>query len=153
MCTARHAGGPSLAATLLTSAALLVGGARCSVVPDAAPPGQEEDGAAFAERAAVIASFMRAAIACGQPPVSATAQDRAATIETAVLDLQQRTGGTAARDAFLHAVAPPAFDPRQRGRDRAAWCAERQPDVARVAAWLDGPDGAAFARRADPALR
>ncbi len=113
-----------------------------------APPGTE----ALSERAVVLGSHMRAAITCGQA-VSATAQDRAAMIETAVLDLHQRLGGATSRDAYLVLLSPPPFDARQRGRDRLAWCAGHRPDIERVARWLEGPEGAAFATQAETLLR
>jgi hypothetical protein len=113
--------------------------------PPAASPPQPD--APLAERAAILGGFLRAALLCGQP-VSTTAQDRAAAIEAAALNLRQRQGGTAARDAFLRALQPPAFDPRRQGRDRDAWCARQRPDIRRVAAWLDSEEGAAFAAEA-----
>lgn len=140
-----------LRAARLAALPLMLLAAACAA--DAPPgPARPEDGAALAERAAVLGSFMRAALVCGLP-VSATAQDRAAAIETAALDMHQRRGGTPARDAFLKALQPPRFDPRRAGRDRAAWCAERRPDVARVAAWLDSAEGKEFAERAEAAQR
>jgi hypothetical protein len=138
-----------VAPAVLLVAALMAG---CATEGTGRPPGAAADAAALSERAAVLGSHMRAAVACGQP-VSATAQDRAAMIETAVLDLHQRLGGAEARDGFLTGLAPPAFDPRQRGRDKAAWCAAHREDVQRVSAWLDGPEGAAFARQAEATLR
>jgi len=134
---------PRLASLLLLAACAMDG---------LAPAPSPEDGQVLVERAAVLGGFMRAALACDLP-VSTAAQDRAAMIETAALRRQQRRGGTAARDAFLLAMQPPAFDPRQRGRDRGAWCARQRPDVERIAAWLDSAEGEEFARRAEAAWR
>jgi hypothetical protein len=115
---------------------------------DGTDPGAQE----LAERAPTIGTLMRAASVC-RVQMSAQAQDRAARIEAAALRQRQRQGGVAARDAFLAAMQPPAFDPRQRGRDRMAWCSARQAEIARLNATLGGPEGAALADRAEAALR
>ncbi len=142
--------------SILPALTLLVAGALAAACaaphPMAAPPGRADAARLLSERAAVLGGFVRGAMACGMP-VSATAQDRAAAIETAALDLHQREGGRAARDAVLQAMQPPAFDPRQRGRDRDAWCVRRREDARRVAAWLESEEGAAFAREAEAASR
>ena len=74
--------------------------------------------------------------------------DAAAAIESAALTHQQQEGGTSARDAWLHALNPPDFDPHRQGRDKSAWCAARRPDIDRIVRWLDGAEGEAFAARA-----
>ena len=132
---------PSLPAAVL----MLLG--ACAAEPGDRP---DENGMrpAVMARATLLGVHVRAALACGVP-LSAAAQDRAAAIESAALRMQERQGGRAARDAYLHALAPPAFDPRRHGRDRAAWCAERGADIQRVGAWLDSAEGAAFAQRAE----
>jgi hypothetical protein len=140
-------------AALAATALLLAAATACGPDGTARSPGAPTGADALSERAAVLGSHMRAAIACGQP-VSATAQDRAAAIEAAALDLRQRLGGAASRDAYLLALSPPGSDRgRQPARDRAAWCAARKPDIERVAQWLDGPEGAAFAAQAEAILR
>ena len=37
-----------------------------------------------------------------------------------------------ARDTYLRSVQPPQFDPRQRGRDRAAYCNPKRIDIERM---------------------
>lgn len=112
--------------------------------PEAPPAAESPDaGRAISDRARVLGQHMRAALACGLA-VPPTAQDRAATIESAALAWQQAQGGEAARDAWLQAIDPPAMTPRR----VQGWCAAQRPDIDRVIRWLDGPDGAAFAARA-----
>lgn len=125
--------------TVILAALLL---AACA--PEAPPPPESpRAGRDLSDRARVIGQHMRAALACGVV-VPATAQDRAATIESAALDWQQAHGGEAARDAWLQAIDPPSMTPRR----QQSWCAAQRPDVERVVRWLDGPEGAAFAVRA-----
>jgi hypothetical protein len=137
--TAPLAAAALLALSLAACAAEEAAGARASA-GEGPPPG-------LLPRATLLGVHTRAALACGVP-LSPAAQDRAAAIEAAALRIHQRQGGAAARDAYLVTLAPPAFDARQAGRDRAAWCAARQPDVERVGAWLDSAEGATFAERA-----
>jgi hypothetical protein len=108
---------------------------------------RKRDSSAVAARAQLLGAHVRAALACGVP-LSQPAQDRAAAIEAAALDYHQRQGGAEARDELLRSIAPPAFDPRQQGRDRATWCAARRADIQRVGRWLDSDEGAAFAAQA-----
>lgn len=125
--------------SLILAAILL---ATCA--PEAPPPADiPEAGRAISDRARVIAQHMRAALACGLS-VPATAQDRAATIESAALTWQQRHGGEAARDAWLQAIDPPAMTPRR----QSGWCVAQRSDIERVVRWLDGAEAAAFAARA-----
>jgi hypothetical protein len=98
--------------------------------------------------APVVGELVRAAAVCGLP-VSVTAQDRAARIEAVALDLALREGGMAARDSYLRSVQPPAFDARQRGRDRAQYCGQKRLDVERMDGFLAGPDGGALVQRAE----
>ena len=84
----------------------------------------------------------------GSAAVPMASQDRAAAIEAAALAHAQRQGRTPARDAYLRALAAPVFDPRRAGRDHAAWCTARRPDIDRVVHWLDSAPGAAFAAHA-----
>lgn len=128
----------------------LLGACAMQPAPTGTLPARAEE--PVTERAAIIGGHMRAALAC-DIPVPAGAQDRAALIEATALDRLQRSGGAAARDAFLHAMQPPRFDPRRQGRDRRAWCARQRPDIRRVAAWLGSEEGAAFVRRAEEARR
>lgn len=131
------------AASLLAALAAL---GACAA--EAALPAAEDASLpAIEARASLVGQHVRAALACGLP-LSTPAQDRAAAIEAAALRIHQARGGAPARDAWLAGLAPPAFDPRRQGRDRAAWCAARRPDIERVGRWLDGPEGAAFAGRA-----
>lgn len=110
-----------------------------------APPAAEhpETRRAASDRARAIGQHMRAALACGLA-VPATAQDRAATIESAALAWQQTKGGEAARDTWLHAIDPPAMTPRR----QQGWCQAQRPDIERVVRWLDGAEGEAFAASA-----
>lgn len=123
---------------------------------DAPPPsvlsGTDPTAQELAARAPRIGALLRAASAC-RVAVSVPAQDRAARIEAAALVLRQRQDGTAARDALLASLRPPEFDPQQLGRDREAWCAARQAEIARLDAILRGPEGAALAERAEAVLR
>lgn len=114
----------------------------------ATAPVQHQDG--IVERATMIGMLTRAASVCGIV-LPTQAQDRAARIEAAALRIREVQGGLAARDAFLHALQPPEFDPRQRGRDRTAWCAARRAEIARMDMMLSGPEGAALAQQAEAA--
>jgi len=98
--------------------------------------------------APVVGELVRAASVCGVP-VSITAQDRAARIEAAALDIAVREGGMTARDTYLRSVQPPTFDPRRRGQDRAQYCNPKRLDVERMDGFLSGPDGAALTQRAE----
>ncbi len=98
--------------------------------------------------APVVGELVRAATVCGLP-VSITAQDRAARIEGAALNLVGREGGQPAIDNYLRSVQPPAFDAQQRGRDRAQYCGQKRLDVERMEGFLNGPDGAALTQRAE----
>ena len=98
-------------------------------------------------RATPLGQQMRAAQSCGID-LPASAQDRAARIEATAIALNQLQGGVPARDAFLKSLEPP----RQRPRDRAAWCKEQGPGIARSATWLDSTEGEAFAQRAEALL-
>jgi hypothetical protein len=95
-----------------------------------------------------IGGLVRAAQLCGLV-LSQPAQERAARIEEAALEVQRSNGGTKARDAFLQAMAPPHFEPRQHGRDRAAWCAEKRPAVQRMDGMLNSSEGTALVQRAE----
>src|SRR4051794_16575410 len=112
----------------------------------------EPDAATSAARQAILAraqgtgALVRAAPLC-RLPLSMAAQDRAARLETTVLALHQLQGGTAERDAFLHGLEPPAFDPHRHGRDREAWCSARQAEIARLDLMLAGAEGEAPGRR------
>jgi hypothetical protein len=103
--------------------------------------------AEIGQRATPLGQQMRAAQSCGLD-LPASAQDRAARIEATAIALQQMQGGVPARDAFLHSLEPP----RQRPRDRAAWCQEQMPAIARSTQWLDSAEGEAFAQRAEALL-
>jgi len=129
-------------------AMLLAAGLAAASCTAAAPPPlpDAEATSPLASRAAVIGQHVRAALACGIP-VPRTAQDRAAAIEAATLEQHHRQGGPAARDAYLVALAPPAFEGDAAARQRAAWCARARPDIARITRWLDGAEGAAFVER------
>ncbi|WP_149537596.1 hypothetical protein [Siccirubricoccus phaeus] len=127
--------------------ALLLLPAACAEAPppDAAHPGVRQR---VLGRAADIGTLVRAAPLCGRPlPVSA--QDRAARLETAALTLRQQEAGTEGRDAFLRSMAPPSFDPRQRGGDRGTWCSAREAEITRLQAMLTGPEGEALAAEAE----
>ncbi|WP_090565377.1 hypothetical protein [Belnapia rosea] len=93
-----------------------------------------------------LGGLVRAGQACGVP-LSAATLDRAARIETAAIEQKERIGGTAARDAFLHSMAPPDFG--RGGEERDRWCAARRPEVERMNAILSGPAGAAMLQRAE----
>ena len=115
--------------------------------PPAAPA---PDLADVTSQAQEIGGLVRAAQLCGLA-LSQPAQERAARIEEAALEVQRHAGGTQARDTFLRGLAPPHFEPRQRGRDRAAWCAEKRPAVQRMDAMLNGTEGTALVQRAEAA--
>lgn len=112
--------------------------------PTGSPAGPDE----LAERASEIGGLVRAAQSCGLT-LSQPTLERAARIEEAALELHRNRGGTAARNAFLQGMAPPRFDGRQRGRDRAAWCTEKRPAVQQMDAFLNSPDGTTFVQRAE----
>lgn len=123
---------------------LATGLAAAACTAEAPPPLPGADATSpMASRAAVIGQHVRAALACGIP-VPRTAQDRAAAIEAATLEQYHRQGGPEARDAYLAALAPPAFEGEGAAGRRAAWCTRARPDIARVTRWLDGAEGAAF---------
>jgi hypothetical protein len=98
--------------------------------------------------APIVAELVRAATVCGVP-VSLTAQDRAARLEAVAIELHQREGGLAARDNYLRSVQPPSFDPRQRGRDRSAYCGSKRIEIERMDGFLNNADGAALTQRAE----
>ncbi|GGC42032.1 hypothetical protein GCM10011504_20580 [Siccirubricoccus deserti] len=102
-------------------------------------------------RAPTIGALVRAAPLCGRP-LTMLAQDRAARLETAAIALHQQQGGLAARDEFLRGMEPPAFDPRRRGSDRAAWCSAREAEITRLDAMLSGEDGKALVRSAEAVM-
>ncbi|TCZ55384.1 hypothetical protein [Roseicella aquatilis] len=128
---------------------LLILLAACAARPPAPAMPAVESGE-LAERAAEIGGLVRAAQLCGFP-LSQPSLERAARIEEAALELHRSRGGTTARNAFLHDVAPPRFEARQRGRDRAAWCMERQPAARQMDSFLNGPEGTALVQRAEAA--
>src|SRR5689334_18276150 len=92
-------------------------GAWRATTPSPLPAAPAYDLEELASKAPEIGTLVRAAQLCGQV-LSQPAQERAARIEEAAIELQQHRGGTPARDAFLREMAPPRFDPKQRGRDR-----------------------------------
>ncbi len=96
----------------------------------------------------MVGELVRAAAVCGVP-VSITAQDRAARIEAAALEIAVRDGGMQARDTYLRSVQPPSFDPRRRGQDRAQYCNPKRLDVERMDGFLSGADGATLTQRAE----
>ena len=106
------------------------------------------DLAELTSKAPEIGGLVRAAQLCGLA-LSRPAQERAARIEEAALEVQRHRGGTQARDAFLHGMAPPHFDPKQRGRDRAAWCTDKGPAVQRMDGMLNSTEGTALVQRAE----
>ncbi|TDH63963.1 hypothetical protein E2C06_03810 [Dankookia rubra] len=120
----------------------------CAGDPQPAEP--VPDLAELTSKAPEIGGLVRAAQLCGLV-VSQPAQERAARIEEAALEVRRRDGGTQARDAFLRSLAPPHFDPKQRGRDRAAWCTEQGPAVRRMDGMLNSPEGTALVQRAEAA--
>lgn len=97
-----------------------------------------------------IGGLVRAAQLCGQV-LSQPAQERAARIERAALEVQRHRGGTPARDAFLRSMAPPHFEPKQRGHDRAAWCAEKRPAMLRMDGMLNSSEGTELVQQAEAA--
>jgi hypothetical protein len=99
-------------------------------------------------QAPAVGELVRAASVCGLP-VTATAQDRAARIEAAALELTTREGGTQARDSYLRSIQPPQFDPRRRGKDRAQYCGEKRPEVERMDGFLSSPEGAQLTQKAE----
>ncbi|MDN3562806.1 hypothetical protein QWZ14_00180 [Paeniroseomonas aquatica] len=118
----------------------------------AVPRSGQADGRQELEASApILGDLVRAGQVCGIA-VSTAALDRAARIEAAVIELHRRQGGTAARDDFLRSMAPPSFDPRQGGADRAAWCAARQAEIARADGFLTGRSGDALLLRAEATL-
>lgn len=120
----------------------------CTADPPAVAPAY--DLAELASTAPEIGGLVRAAQLCGLA-LSQPAQERAARIEEAALEVQRHRGGTPARDALLQAMAPPRFEPRQRGRDRAAWCREKAPAVQRMDGMLNSTEGTALVQRAEAA--
>ncbi len=116
--------------------------------PVTATPPQDLRG--IMEQGATIGMLTRAAFVCGTA-LPMQVQDRAARIEAVVIRIQERQGGLAARDAFLHSLQPPDFGPRQRGR--AAWCEARRAEIARMDMLLSGPEGAALVQQVEAALR
>jgi hypothetical protein len=119
----------------------------CTVEPPPpAVPTHELD--ELASKAPEIGGLVRAAQLCGLA-LSQPAQERAARIEEAALELQRHRGGTVARDAFLRGMAPPHFESKQHGRDRAAWCMEKRPAVQRMDGMLNSTEGTALVQRAE----
>src|SRR5215212_8188122 len=102
----------------------------------------------LATKAPEIGGLVRAAQLCGLA-LSQPAQERAARIEEAALELQRHRGGTTARDTLLRSMAPPHFEPKQHGRDRAAWCMEKRPAVQRMDGMLNSTEGTALVQRAE----
>jgi hypothetical protein len=96
------------------------------------------------ERATAVGRQVRAAQACNVN-LPTNALDRAARLEASAIALKLRGVENAHRDAFLASLLPP----RQRGRDRAAWCRTQGPDIERARQWLTGPDADAFVRSAE----
>ena len=129
------------------------GGSRTASppAPAATPRSAALDVEQIRASAPVVGELVRAATVCGLP-ISITAQDRAARVEGAALNLVGREGGQPAMDNYLRSVQPPAFDPRLRDRDRAQYCGQKRLDVERMDGFLSGPDGAALAQRADALL-
>jgi hypothetical protein len=123
--------------------------AACVPAPPAAVPPEAMPG--LAQRAPLLGTHMRAAMAC-HLPVSREAQDRAAAIEAAAIAHHHRQGGDAMRDAYLAQLMPPRFETGRQGRDRQGWCTARRADIVRVARWLDSAEGAAFAELATKAV-
>jgi hypothetical protein len=117
---------------------------------DTGPPAQSPEAQEVLERARAIGEAVRAASVCNTT-LSMPTQDRAARIETVAIEIHTHRGGVAARDVFLQALRPPAFDPGQRGRDRAVWCNARRAEIARMDTVLAGPEGAALVQRAEAA--
>jgi hypothetical protein len=126
---------------------LLLPACTADPTPPVAPT---HDLAELASKAPEIGGLVRAAQLCGLA-LSRPAQERAAGIEEAALELQRHRGGTRARDALLRGMAPPHFDPKQRGRDRAAWCTEKGPAVQRMDGMLNSTEGTALVQRAEAA--
>ncbi|RYI78167.1 MAG: hypothetical protein EON47_24700 [Acetobacteraceae bacterium] len=116
----------------------------------ARPGGPAYDLQELAISAPILGELVRAGQVCGVP-VSITALDRAARIEAAAIELHERQGGMPARDDFLRSMAPPSFEARQRGRDKAQWCAGKRPEIERVDRLLTGEAGQALLRRAEAA--
>jgi len=131
--------GPSLLLLLL---------AACATEAPAPPLSAVE----VTTRATPLGQQLRAAQLC-EVDLPVAAQDRAARIEAAAIALHQREGGLPARDSFLRGLAPPRFEPRQRGRDRAAWCRQQREALPGTAAWLDSAAAETFAQRAEALLR
>jgi hypothetical protein len=142
-CGMRHTALPALLLTLSLAACGSGGG----TAPQPARSTQLDVDQVKAS-APVVGELVRAASVCGVP-VSITAQDRAARIEAAALDIAVREGGMTARDSYLRSVQPPTFDPRRRGQDRAQYCNPKRLDVERMDGFLSGPDGAALTQRAE----
>ena len=115
--------------------------------PSTRPPYDLQE---LATRAPGIGALVRAVQLCGLT-LSQPAQERAAQIEAAAIELHQHQGGTLERDAFLRGMAPPRFDPPHASRDRAAWCAAKRPEVQQMDAMLNGADGTALVQRAEAA--
>ncbi|WP_431269431.1 hypothetical protein [Dankookia sp. P2] len=126
---------------------LLLLGCATDPVPPTAPA---QDLAELSGKAPEIGGLVRAAQLCGLA-LSRPAQERAARIEEAALEVERHRGGIQARDAFLQGMAPPHFEPRQRGRDRAAWCREKGPAVQDMDTMLNSPEGTALVQRSEAA--
>ncbi len=132
---------------LLFALAALAGCAGGAAVP---PSGRAYDRQELATSAPILGDLVRAGQVCGIP-LSNTALDRAARIEAAAIELHVRQGGTAARDEFLRSMAPPSFEARRHGDDKAAWCAGKQADIERMDGFLIGDTGDALLQRAEAA--
>lgn len=116
----------------------------CAVTPEAAAPSFES--ADPTVRTQAIGQLVRAGQACNLM-LSVTTLDRAARIEAAVIEERERSGGTAARDAFLRSMAPPEFGAA--GFDHRRWCAMQRAEVERMNTYLAGPAGAALLQQAE----
>ncbi|MFC7474769.1 hypothetical protein ACFQS7_10415 [Dankookia sp. GCM10030260] len=120
----------------------------CTADPPSVAPAYDLD--ELTTKAPEIGGLVRAAQLCGLA-LSQPAQERAARIEEAALEVQRHRGGTQARDALLHDMAPPQLDPAQRVHDRAGWCMERRPAVQQMDGMLNSAEGTALVQRAEAA--
>jgi hypothetical protein len=111
----------------------------------------DHDAQELMAKAPEIGALVRAAQFCAIP-LSQPAQDRAARIEAAAIELHRQRGGTTARDAYLRGMAPPAFEGRQRGSDRTAWCTTKRQAVTGLDAMLNSAEGTALVERAEAIL-
>ena len=124
--------------------------ARLHRGPDPAGGADAMTSAELTSKAPEIGGLVRAAQLCGLV-LSQPAQERAARIEEAALEVQRHRGGTQARDAFLRGMAPPHFDRGSAAATAPPGARKKAPAVQRMDGMLNSTEGTALVQRAEAA--